>query len=70
MITVNRIMLLGHWRNDPTKQIEIDIEATIVNRLLNPNDSSERFENTWLRLVRSAIDGGYEGVNVVDDNAE
>jgi hypothetical protein len=67
METVNRVMLLGHWRNDPSKQIEIDIEATVVNRLLNPNHSCERFENTWLKLVRSAIEGGYEGVHVVDD---
>lgn len=70
MNTVNRVMLLGNWRKDPSRQIEIDIEATVVNRLLNPGDSSERYENTWLRLVRAAIDGGYEGDSVVDEIPE
>ena len=61
METVNRVMLLGYWRQDTSKQIEIDIEGTVVNRLLNPEDTSERFDNSWLRLVQGAINGGYEG---------
>ncbi len=65
MVSVNRLVLLGHWRPNPANQIEIDIEATVVNRMLRPTDSSERFENTWLQLVDASVRGAYEGEGVV-----
>ncbi len=67
MDTVNRMVLLGTWRGDPEKQIEIDIEMMVLERFLHPDDINERLENSWLRLIHAAIDGGYEGVSVIDD---
>jgi hypothetical protein len=65
--TVNRMVLLGTWRCDPETQIEIDIEKMVLDRFLHPDDSSERLENSWLRLIHAAIEGVYEGVGMIDD---
>ncbi|MET0026710.1 MAG: hypothetical protein ABW101_03670 [Candidatus Thiodiazotropha sp.] len=67
MDTINRMVLLGTWRSDPDKQIEIDIEAMVLDRFLHPDDINERLENSWLRLIHAAIEGRHEGVGVIDD---
>jgi hypothetical protein len=65
--TVNRMVLLGDRRGDPGNQIEVDIEAIVLNRFLHPKEINERLENSWLRSIHAAINGGNEGAGALDD---
>lgn len=65
MATCNRIVLAGRWIPDPAVAVALDVELLVLDRLLHPDSSNNRYLNDWLWFYDGAVRGGYEGEGLI-----
>ena len=68
MGTINRVVLISHWRGDSEKQVEIDVEDTVAHTFLKSRQKNWYVEDNWSRLVSETLSGGHEGVGLDKPN--
>jgi hypothetical protein len=64
MGSVNRVVLVSCWREDPANQVELDVEEVVATTFVESPHQGFYVEDRWTRLVNNAISGAYEGAHL------
>ena len=64
--TFHRVVLQAPFVPDPSRDVEFDIERTVIDRLLHPGYADQRLATPWWRAVESGLSGSQAGAGAVD----